>query len=220
MPNGPGRRVCRLRSRDPARSRAPVRLVSFVALILLVGCDRNIEPYQPGEEPRPPDLGRIFPGPTGAPAEGGADAAQGASRQAARTALPPTRTGAAPPAVPPSGAGGAGAAIEGEIELSDALRPPDGGVLFVIARTQGARGGPPLAVLRIPEPEFPVAFRIGPENVMIPSLTFAGSISLSARLDADGNAMTRGAADVSSGVVEPLEPGTTGVRLVLSERGG
>ena len=49
--------------------------------------------------------------------------------------------------------------------------------------------------------------------------TSRGTLGILCR-DADGNAMTRGAADVSSGVVEPLEPGTTGVRLVLSERGG
>jgi hypothetical protein len=92
-------------------------------------------------------------------------------------------------------------------------------VLFVIARPQGARGGPPLAVLRIPNPDFPLEFSIGPENVMIPSMRFEGAISLSARLDADGNAMTRGAGDLSSVVQESLAPGTTGVQLLLSEKG-
>lgn len=95
---------------------------------------------------------------------------------------------------------------------------PDGGVLFVIARPQGARGGPPLAVLRIPNPSFPLDFTIGPEDVMIPSMRFAGAISLSARLDADGNAMTRGAGDISSETKEPLSPGDAGVTLLLSER--
>ena len=95
---------------------------------------------------------------------------------------------------------------------------PDQGVLFVIARPQGASGGPPLAVLRIPNPEFPLAFSIGPENVMIPTMQFAGAISLSARLDADGNAMTRGPGDISSVVVDGLEPGAAGVELALSER--
>lgn len=76
-----------------------------------------------------------------------------------------------------------------------------------------------MAVLRIPNPDFPLAFSIGPENVMIPSMQFAGAISLSARLDEDGNAMTRGAGDLSSGVKEPLSPGASGVQIVLSERG-
>jgi hypothetical protein len=100
-----------------------------------------------------------------------------------------------------------------------ALARPDAGVLFVIARSQGAQGGPPLAVLRIPDPEFPLEFSIGPENVMIPSMRFEGAISVSARLDADGNAMTRGSGDISSQVEEPLAPGATGVTLHLTEPG-
>jgi hypothetical protein len=178
------------------------------------GCDRNIEPYKEGEESSPPDLARIFPG-----APGGADQAPNADAQAgpvARQAFPPTRTEAAARPV----AGGS-APIEGSIEIAPerAGALPAGGVLFVIARSQGAQGGPPLAVLRIPEPSFPLSFRIGPDDVMIPSMQFVGSISLSARLDADGNAMTRGAEDLSSAVEESLEPGATGVRLVLSEKG-
>ena len=42
-----------------------IGLLGCVLGLLLAGCDRNIEPYQPGEEPRAPDLARIFPGPPG-----------------------------------------------------------------------------------------------------------------------------------------------------------
>jgi hypothetical protein len=188
-----------------------------------MGCDRNIEPYREGEEPSPPDLGRIFPGPPGG--IGSLESANRDEGQTARAALPPTRTEAgAPPSrdsEPAGAAGGDAAAIQGRIEVSPELANalPDGGVLFVIARPQGARGGPPLAVLRIPTPSFPLDFSIGPANVMIPSMRFAGAISLSARLDADGNAMTRGATDLSSPVAESLAPGESNVRLVLSERG-
>ena len=136
--------------------------------------------------------------------------------QAARQALPPSRTEVARPA------DSAGAApIQGQIEIAPNLvsARPAGAVLFIIARPEGTRGGPPLAVLRIDEPSFPVSFQIGPDDVMIPSMQFAGSISLTARLDADGNAMTRGASDLSGAVGEALTPGATGVRLVLSERG-
>ncbi|HPG25314.1 MAG: hypothetical protein H6748_07375 [Spirochaetaceae bacterium] len=209
--------------RQGAARRGVALLAMAVVALPGLACDRNIEPYREGEEPSPPDLARIFPGPP--PGAGGPGAAMAqAGGGADRAALPPTRTEGAAVArgnsVSP-GPAASGAAIEGRIELPGelALARPDGGVLFVIARPQGARGGPPLAVLRIPSPEFPLDFRIGPENVMIPSMRFEGAISLSARLDADGNAMTRGAADLSSPVEEPLSPGATGVRLVLSERG-
>lgn len=134
-----------------------------------------------------------------------------------RTALPPSRAEGSATAA----ASAAAAPISGEIRLAEnlAMARPDNGILFVIARPQGARRGPPLAVLRIPNPSFPLDFTIGPENVMIPSMTFAGAISLSARLDEDGNAMTRTAGDISSETKEPLSPGDTGVTLLLSERG-
>jgi len=180
--------------------------------LFLAGCDRNVEPYQEGEESRAPDLARIFPGPQ----EASATAKSGVPD---RTALPPSRAegSAVASAAPAAGS----APIEGRIELAPELADsrPAGGVLFVIARPKGARGGPPLAVLRIPNPEFPLEFKIGPENVMIPSMTFEGEISLSARLDADGNAMTRGAGDIASATEESLQPGATGVTLLLSDPG-
>ena len=202
-----------------AIQRGLVATILFVALTL-VGCDRNIEPYQPGEEAKAPDLARIFPAPTGA--VGSADG-QGDERddsgQVPRGAVPPSRAeGSGPSAA--AATSGASAPITGEIVLPAelALSRPEGGVLFVIARPTGARGGPPLAVLRIPSPDFPLAFSIGPADVMIPTMQFVGEISMSARLDADGNAMTRGAGDISSEVIESLEPGATGVTITLSER--
>lgn len=197
-------------------------------LLLALGCDRNIEPYQPGEEAREPDLARIFPAPAedgpGAGAEGARPAGSG---QTTRGAVPPSRAEAgagasgAPAVAAATGGPSSGEPIRGEIRLGDgmAASAARGGILFVIARPMGARGGPPLAVVRIADPSFPMPFEIGPQNVMIPSMQFAGSISLSARLDADGNAMTRSAADISSPVIEPLAPGATGVDLILSEQG-
>ncbi|MFP6655585.1 MAG: hypothetical protein VCB25_08150, partial [Myxococcota bacterium] len=133
-------------------------------------------------------------------------------------ALPPSRAeGSATGASRASTA----APIEGTISLSaeSVASRPAGAVLFVIARPDGVTAGPPLAVLRITDPEFPYAFRIGPENVMIPSMRFEGAIALSARLDADGNAMTRSAEDISTAVISSLAPGASGVRLVLTRSG-
>lgn len=203
--------------------RGLIRLAAWMA-VLLFGCDRNIEPYRPGEEPRAPDLARIFPKPTGETGEAGASMAD-------RAALPPSRNeGSRGPAsgemaegssVAPASATGGAEPISGRVELAPGLAGarPAGAILFVIARPQGARGGPPLAVLRIPQPEFPYAFQIGPADVMIPSMRFEGPISLTARLDEDGNAMTRGENDLSSEPAEPLTPGTVDVALVLGRQG-
>ena len=207
-------RACRAR---PSRRLWPL-VCGVLSLAGLFGCDRNIEPYRPGEEPRAPDLAKIFPGPPAGMASG--------PTGAERAALPPSRTeGAGGPAAEDAAAGASGAGggqpIAGRIELAPALAAerPEGAILFVIARPQGARGGPPLAVLRIEAPTFPLEFEIGPGDVMIPSMRFEGPISLTARLDADGNAMTRGATDLSSAAAEPITPGTTGVTLVLAQKG-
>jgi hypothetical protein len=198
--------------------------MSLILALVLTGalaCDRNVESFREGEEPSQPDLARIFPAP-----EGGIGAAAptdaGGGGQVARQALPPSRaeSGGATAAATPTQSTGAAAPIAGVIELAPSLAgsSPSGAILFIIARPDGASGGPPLAVLRVANPVFPLPFTIGPENVMIPSMKFAGSISLSARLDADGNAMTRGVGDISSSTQEGLSPGATGVEIVLSDQ--
>ena len=209
----PNQRFSRIHAGPAGKIRGWITTIIVASVSIMIGCDRNIEPYQPGEQPSQPDLARIFPGPPGgAPSE----AAAAANAMAPdRSALPPSRAeGSA------TSSAASAAQIEGRIELPDELADRlDTAVLFVIARPQGVQGGPPLAVLRIADPKFPLDFSIGPDNVMIPSMRFEGAISLSARLDADGNAMTRGAGDILSQVEEPLSPGTTGIKLLLNEGG-
>ncbi|MCS5636965.1 MAG: hypothetical protein NZ990_10640 [Myxococcota bacterium] len=182
------------------RSRVPSLVVAILlGSALAGGCDRNISPFVPGEEPREPDLSRIFPAPDSEPAMG-VPARSPAGGQAAGAGN--------------ASAGRPGAAVRGNVSLAD---PATGrrGTLFIIARSQGAVGGPPLAVLRIPSPSFPLAFEIGPDQVMMPGMRFEGPISLTARLDGDGDAMTRDEADPQTGAPVAVVPGTLGVELLL-----
>jgi hypothetical protein len=120
--------------------------------------------------------------------------------------------------VPPAVATGAtSAVIEGTLELAPDLvgRVPPGAVLFVVART--AQAGPPLAVVRVTDPSFPLRFSIGPDDRMIQSMPFAGDILLSARVDADGDAMTRSAGDLRGASDVPSAPGDRGVTLLIDE---
>ena len=212
LPRMPDQHFLRTRFLGFTLFRSTFTALLVLVSLFLVACDRNIEPHQPGEQPSQPDLARIFPGPpAGAEAAGAAATGSGTPD---RSALPPSRSEGSEVANAASAA-----PIEGRIELAAEMARPEAGVLFVIARPQGVQAGPPLAVLRVPDPEFPLEFSIGPENVMIPSMRFEGAISLTARLDSDGNAMTRGSGDLSSQVEEPLAPGTTGVILRLGERG-
>lgn len=178
-------------------------LLSALAAALLAGCDRNLGPYEPGEEPRQPDLSKIFPA-----------GAEESSRMAGRVELPDAPT--------PRGGRGADPSadalpIEGVIRVSDALAGslPSGAVLFLIART--AATGPPLAVQRINSPSFPLRFSLGPGDRMIPTIPFAGQLQLSARLDLDGNAGSRTPGDIQGQASAPQTPGSTGVEIVLDQ---
>ena len=179
-------------------------LALAIALACLAGCDRNVEPFDPSEEPAQPDLARIFPaGAEGAPV--------------GPPSLPPPPGRGAPPLAEGSDAGSDAPPIRGTVSVAEGLagRAPAGAVLFLIARTGG--GGPPLAVERIADPRFPLEFSLGPEDRMIQTRPFAGELQISARLDADGNALSRQPGDLEGRAAGAASPGATGVVVVLDE---
>ena len=104
--------------------------------------------------------------------------------------------------------------IRGTIEA-----PPgaEGGILFLFVRPTGASGGPPLAVQRIPSPSFPLAFSIGPQDAMVAGGPFPERVSIEARLDGDGNAMTEAPGDLSAR--SEVVPGASDIVLALSPEG-
>ncbi len=168
------------------------------ALIATEGCDRRMEPFVPGEKPQAPDLAKIFPA--------GADRA---ARFAGDLPTPPER--GAPPVQEQV------APIQGTIELAPefAERVPPNAVLFLMARR--AEGGPPVAAQRIDDLQFPLAFSIGPEDRMMAAVQFAGPLIISVRIDADGNATTRGVGDLLGTSAKGHEPGDRGVLVRISE---
>jgi cytochrome c-type biogenesis protein CcmH len=190
--------------------RSPLRLVG-AALVLLAtfACDRAIEPYVPGEKPEQPDLSRIFPegaeratkeGPVSGP---GAGMSAAAARSDGSTP-PPAASDAQP--------------VSGTVALADGFdhKVPAGAILFIVARNAQA-AGPPLAVKRIESPHFPLDFSLGPDDRMIKQLPFVGPLQLSARLDADGNAMTRAPGDLQGQAAGTHQPGESGVAIVIDQ---
>jgi hypothetical protein len=180
-----------------------MRTTTLTALLLVAlssACDRNIEPYDPNEKVEKPDLSKIFP--EGAERSGDAEVLRGA--------MPPEE---APVAPPPRG----GEPLSGTIRLAGDLegRVPAGAVLFLIARTGG--GGPPTAVRRIPDPRFPLDFEIGPDDRMIDAMPFEGPFQLTARIDADRNAMTRNPGDLQGEADGSFAPGASRIEIVIDE---
>jgi cytochrome c-type biogenesis protein CcmH len=108
-----------------------------------------------------------------------------------------------------------GAPIRGTVRISPELasQVPGGAVLFVIARR--GESGPPLAVKRIESPRFPLDFELGPGDRMIQTLPFAGPLTVTARIDADGNAMSRSPGDLFGAAAQPVDPGATQIEVLI-----
>ncbi|MBC8283518.1 MAG: hypothetical protein H8E32_06865 [Nitrospinae bacterium] len=84
--------------------------------------------------------------------------------------------------------------------------------LFIFARPEGVEAGPPLAVRKHGLFDFPFEFEIGQLNTMMEGSVFEGNLTLTARLDQDGNRKS------SPGDVEGkvnVQAGEKGVKLVL-----
>jgi hypothetical protein len=83
--------------------------------------------------------------------------------------------------------------------------------VFVIARGEG--GGPPYAVRRYENATMPLAWSLGPDNVMIAGMPRPERLSLTARADQDGNPMTRQLGDLESAPTAPASQGA--IELIL-----
>ena len=172
-----------------------MRIPSFpaIALLLLAACSQRVTPEEEfAQQERERPLIQMEPGAGTAPA------------------LP----AAGPATGPAAGPEDAAQTIRGTI---DAPAGTGGGVLFLFVRAADATGGPPLAVQRIPSPAFPLAFAIGPQDAMMDGGPFPERVTIEARLDGDGNAMTEGPGDLSAS--SEAAPGATNIGLVLASQG-
>ena len=171
------------------------------ALTLLAGCDQRVESFDPDENPQQPDLSRIFPPEAAAPPTG-------TEAPSMPPAPPGQRRGASPVAAV------SGAPIRGTVRLAPGREEgAREGVLFVIAHSP--EGGPPLAVKRIQGPSFPLEFELGPGDRMVEARPFVGPLLLTARLDADGNATSRHPGDRQGAAPGSVNPGDSGIELLL-----
>ena len=112
-----------------------------------------------------------------------------------------------------------GQQISGKINIDPKLKAnaDSQAVLFIIARPAGSGGGPPLAVKKIQQPVFPLSYTLGSENVMIQGMPFAGKVTLSVRLDKDGNPITRQTGDLAGETKTPVDVGAKNIDIVLDQ---
>ena len=105
--------------------------------------------------------------------------------------------------------------IRGSIELAPALaeKVAPGSSIFVVARP--ANGRMPLAVAKLPMPEtFPLTFELTEANVMVRGVKLEGDVEISARIDRDGEAMSKTAGDIIGDASTATVP-VDGVKVLL-----
>jgi hypothetical protein len=149
--------------------------------------------------------------------EGPAPEAGEADPHAGLAAAEPRPSANAPaPAVPAPEAASTsrGGAVEGTVDLDTALQGSvtPGALVWVTARAAGQSGGAPAAVKRLPA-VFPLRFELSAADSMMGD-ELPQRLRIEARVDSDGDPMTRDAADPSARS-EDVAVGTRGLRLVL-----
>src|SRR4051812_1917630 len=111
--------------------------------------------------------------------------------------------------------------IQGSVRISPELasKVSSTAAIYVIARPEGASGGPPLAVKRLSQPfTFPLEFSISAQDAMMPGAAFSGKISVSARLAQSGAAVPASPGDLEGvATPNPSEPGRGKIEIVLDK---
>ncbi|MEL6183314.1 MAG: hypothetical protein AAFU79_01725 [Myxococcota bacterium] len=136
---------------------------------------------------------------------------------AAPASAPASAPGPAHPPVP------SGEPLTGTVKLAeglsaDAVKATD--TLYIMARQSqgGGLAGRLVAVKRMTGLEgksFPARFEIGPKDTMMAGVPFAGPFIVYARLDRDGDPMTKTEEDLYATIVTPVNPGATDLELEL-----
>lgn len=109
--------------------------------------------------------------------------------------------------------------VSGILRIDPAMEKnlPDNWKLFLFARPVGVHRGPPLAVRLFETVKFPYSFTIGQENTMMPGSVFTGEMTLTARIDQDGDA--RSSANDLEGTAT-VTAGDSKVELVIDRKVG
>jgi hypothetical protein len=144
--------------------------------------------------------------------------AQGPTAPAAAPAPPPPPPPAAPEAAAP--APGPGGSITGKIDLPAALaKTKPQGTLFLVARRLSdnpTARGTLIAVKKMPATKFPLPFDLSAADMPFQNGAFDGDLTLTARIDQDGDPMTHQKGDIL-GTLPKVRVGSKNVKLTLDQ---
>lgn len=198
------------------------RALALGGLLLLAtaaGCKK--------ERPVPPGPSGLPPLPEGAqarqqqPAARPMHAPQDPAAGAMPAGHPPVLKGASEQQAPAAEAPDPNARLSGVIKLSDKLRaklPKEGTPIFIMVRAApaggGRTGGPPLAATKLTAGQWPLRFEVTGADAMLPGVKLQGNVVVTARVDQDGDAMTKQKGDLE-GASKPVSLPADKIELVL-----
>jgi hypothetical protein len=108
---------------------------------------------------------------------------------------------------------------EGSLELGGEQQKRDftGFSIYVIVRSFNLQG-PPIAATRLKTGKFPIKFRVDTNDLMmgVPPATGV-KLMVEARMDRDGDPITKEKGDVWGITIDPIALGTKNVRIVLNQ---
>ncbi|MEM6532047.1 MAG: hypothetical protein AAF654_05455 [Myxococcota bacterium] len=105
--------------------------------------------------------------------------------------------------------------LSGTVKAKDGLAVPEGATLFVMGRAPD-RPGPPVLVKRFRPATLPLEFSLTGQDQMMQGMPVPETLQLSARLDQDGDAISKTPGDLV-GVLATVARGSKGVELVLGD---
>ena len=114
--------------------------------------------------------------------------------------------------------GGPQFSISGTITLASNLNRKavqENSVLFVVALN---RGGVPVAVRRIVNPQFPVSFTMTPEDLIVPAPKGQEPLLLRVQMNSHGNVGTPLRGDLEGALPDPVSPVSHGVHIVIDRQ--
>lgn len=158
--------------------------------------------------------GAPAPAPARAPAPGSMSTPQSGALPANHP--PVGSSGTMAPATAPGGP--ATTLVTGTVRLDPKLasRMPQSATLFLMARPS-AQGGAPLVAKRVHPVTLPLSFQLTSEDSMIPAEQMPAQLFLQARLDQDGDAISRTPGDVAGVLAGAVAIGASGIELVLNQ---
>ncbi|MFI5348681.1 MAG: hypothetical protein ACHQ2Z_03985 [Elusimicrobiota bacterium] len=105
--------------------------------------------------------------------------------------------------------------LSGTVDIAPRLRdraPKTNAMLFVVAENEG---GVPVAVRRIVNPEFPAAFKMGSEDLLVPAVRSRERLKVHVEMNTHGDIGHPQSGDLVGDAAGLTEPGASGIAITL-----